>query len=62
MSDMEPTRLNTYTIESINLRIKHGVTAQTLRDEGVWEGHISMALHLADKPSAEEHLAYQEEG
>jgi hypothetical protein len=34
-------------IQRINTRIKHGVTAQTLRSEGVLEPYIKNALRLA---------------
>jgi hypothetical protein len=49
-------------IQRINTRIKHGVSAQTLRSEGVLEPYIKSALRLAGvSPCSEPHLAYQEE-
>ena len=48
-------------IQRINTRIKHGVSAQTLRSEGVLEPYIKSALRLAQGTLSEPHLAYQEE-
>jgi hypothetical protein len=48
-------------IQRINTRIKHGVTAQTLRSEGVLEPYIKNALRLAGISLSGPHLAYQEE-
>ena len=48
-------------IQRINTRIKHGVSAQTLRSEGVLEPYIKNALRLAQGTLSEPHLAHQEE-